>query len=293
MAEPKQISVEDLRAQAPVDPRQQLFQPQVPVDPRQQLFQPQVQEAMLQHEEAVQEPSVPTREESAIQGVREPLLVKIPQIAQPPKPTAKPKAKPKPTQGELLTDQIQTNYTRLVNYLKQAEGTPKQQAQSGSFKGGRFRIYDDVGSPAIGYGHRTSPEETKRYKSGITEEEATRLLMQDIKKAEILATRHFGRKGWAMMDPHRKEMAIDFMYNLGPGSFAKFKSFSRSLRQGDVKGIRARYKRHYSPEPGASKIPLKPRNDLFYKTFILPLETGEIEIGQPRVSKQPIRQALR
>lgn len=256
-----------------------------PIDPKfaliQQLGQPQEEEVA---------PSVPTREEASIDEERPPLLANIPPLF-PPRKKATPKVKPKPTQGELIADNVTSTYSsRFINYIKQAEGNPKQQAASGSFQGGRFRIYDDVGAPAIGYGHRLLPGEEKKFRNGITEEQATDILMKDIKKAEILAEKHFGRKGWAAMDPHRREMAIDFVYNLGPGNFAKFRSFSRSLRMGDIKGIRARYKRHYSPTPGAPKIPLKPRNDLFYKTFIMPLETGEIEIGQRR---EPIKTANR
>lgn len=264
-----------------------------PIDPKQLLFQKELQEREPKQE-------IPTPEENAVPEDREPLLNKIPKIAEPAK--KKIEEKPKPTQGELITKEVTGSYTRLINYLKQAEGTPRQQAQTGSFKGGRFRVYNDVGRQAIGYGHRLLPGEDKLFKGGITEEEATRILMQDIKKAELLAERHFGKKGWAAMDHHRREMAIDFMYNLGAGrkaskdkpatGFAAFITFSRALRQGDVKGIRAKYKRHYSPEPGQPKIPLKPRNDLFYKTFIMPLETGEIEIGQQR-AKEPIRPSLR
>jgi len=250
--------------------------PAAPIDPRLQLLQPEVQQAMLQQQENAGEPTdVPPPEHTAIDAEpREPLIASVPKVPVPGKEKAKPQAKP--TQGELITKQVQSNYNRLVNYLKKAEGTAQAQAQMGFFKGGRFRIYDDVGEPAIGYGHRLLPGEERAYKNGITEEEATRILMTDIKKAEVLSEKHFGKKGWAALDPHRKEMALDFMYNLGPGSFAKFKSFSRSLRMGDLKGIRAKYKRHYSPEPGAPKVPLKPRNDLFYKTFIMPLETQEV-----------------
>lgn len=255
-----------------------------PVDPKYSLFEdPQAQRQLQRQREIKEEAGVLQSEENVVTE-KQPLDTKIPKMAPPPKPKKVAGPKPAPTQEELLQDEVTSTYSsRFINYIKQAEGNAKSQAAVGSFKGGRFRIYDDVGTPAIGYGHRLLPGEN--FKNGITEEEATTILMRDIKKAEILAEKHFGKKGWAAMDQHRREMAIDYVYNLGPASFAKFKSFSRALRMGDIKGIRAKYKRHYSPEPGAPKIPLKPRNDLFYKTFIVPLETQEIVIGQQRAER--------
>lgn len=290
----QQLGISDLRAEEAARAQQQLL--------RQKEMK---QDAGIMEEEADGTPIAPPEstpdEPQTLDPVRGPLLNTVPKVPEPRKSAPKPETKP--TQGELLQKNVTLGYPRLVNYLKQAEGNAASQAASGSFKGGRFRIYDDVGSPAIGYGHRVTPEESRAYKNGITEEEASRILMQDIKKAEILTERHFGRKGWAAMDQHRREMAIDFMFNLGPGrkagqgqsasGMSAFITFSRALRLGDVETIRAKYKRNYSPTPGAPKIPLKPRNDLFYKTYVLPLETGAVEIGQPRKPKEPIRQALR
>lgn len=248
----------------------------------------------FERQQEIKEESKLLQSEENVVETKEPLTAKIPKLTAPPTPKkTEPAVKPKPTQEELLADEIQSVYTpRLINYLKQVEGTSKQQAQSGSFKGGRFRTFDDVGSPAIGYGHRLLPGEEKEMSKGITEERATQLLMQDIKKAEIDAQKHFGKKGWEAMDQHRREMAIDFVYNLGLGregdegqkatGMKAFKSFSRALRQGDIKTIRARYKRYFRSEEGAPMQLLKQRNDPFYKTFIMPLETGEIEIGQKR-----------
>lgn len=219
----------------------------------------------------------------------------LPVLQAPPKPAPKPKPE-KPTQAELIRDEVQEDYSKLVNYLKKVEGNPASQAKMGSFRAGRFHIYDDVGAPAIGYGHRLLPDEIKSGwgKKGITEEEATVVLMRDIKKAEQDAIKHFGRKGWAAMDNHRRMMAIDFAYNLGYGGLAQFKTFSRALRMGDVRGISQRYKRHYTPvghPEGTPKPELKARNDPFYKTFIAPLITGEVGIGQERA--ESARQANR
>jgi len=227
---------------------------------------------LLKNEENIREPA--------------PLESKVPKFTTPPKPK-KTTVKPAPTQEELLEDEVVTTYTpRFLNYIKHVEGNAKQQAQMGSYKGGRFRIFDDVGAPAIGYGHRLIGDEEKRFANGITEEQATQLLMQDIKKAELDAEKHFGRKGWAAMDQHRREMAIDFIYNLGLGRDATreskatgmkaFKTFSRALRMGDIKGIRATYKRRFRAQPDQPPQLLKQRNDPFYKTFIMPLETQEL-----------------
>lgn len=240
---------------------------------------PQPEEPQLEQQPQTPEPNM-------VQENRGGLLANVPKLEAPPK--AAPKVQEEPTQGELLRDEVTEDYSRLINYLKKAEGNAKSQAAVGSYKGGRFRIYDDVGAPAIGYGHRLTEDEKARkaYKGGITEDQAHEILMQDIKKAEIGARKHFGDKGWEAMDQHRKEMAIDYVYNLGVGGFSKFKELSKYIRMGNISGIRAKYKRHYSPTPGAVKVPLKARNDLFYKTFILPIETGEIEIKNYPTPKQ-------
>jgi len=234
-----------------------------------------------------------------------PLESKVPKLTAPPKPKPKPAGSkpPPPTQEELLADQItQTYSSRFLNYLKHVEGNAKAQAQTGSYKACRFRIFQDPGhsvAPAIGYGHRLLPGEAEQFKNGITEEQATELLMRDVKKAELDAQKHFGAKGWAAMDQHRREMAIDFVYNLGLGregsreqratGIKQMKSFSRALRMGDIKAIRATYKRYYRPQEGADPRPLKQRNDPFYQTFVMPLETGEIAIGQRRESSRQAR----
>jgi len=53
-----------------------------------------------------------------------------------------------------------------------------------AFEGCRLRAYDDGAKyPTIGWGHRIWPEETERFKNGLTQEEADALFLVDKKKS--------------------------------------------------------------------------------------------------------------
>lgn len=157
----------------------------------------------------------------------------------------------------------------LVNYLKKVEGNIDAQERLGHYRAGKFYPYKDpaVGT-VIGYGHQLLSTEKKKYKDGITEAEATDLLLQDIAKASEHAKDHFGEKGWNEMDPHRQAMAIDFAFNLGRRGLKRFPKFSRALRNANWTTISTEYKRYYETPQGMK--PMEHRNDTFYDTFIAP-----------------------
>jgi len=70
----------------------------------------------------------------------------------------------------------------LKNRLKEYEGTKEYQAKLGYFKNGRFWPYkDSLGFSTIGYGHLIIKGED--FSTGLTEEEADKLLSHDLAKA--------------------------------------------------------------------------------------------------------------
>ena len=89
-----------------------------------------------------------------------------------------------------------------LNLIKQSEG----------FRG---QVYNDVaGIPTIGYGHRILPAED--FSDGISEEEATALLLHDVDWAEHAVERLVT----VALSQGQYDALVDFTYNLGAQQLA-------------------------------------------------------------------------
>lgn len=166
-------------------------------------------------------------------------------------------------------------FDTLIDYVKRVEGDIEMQTHLGHYRGGKFFPFKDPArGTVIGYGHQLTAAEKKKYKEGITEDEATRLLAQDLSKSAEIAKDHFGEKGWNEMDPHRQAMAIDFAFNLGRRGLKRFPKFSRALRNANWTTISTEYKRYYETPQGMK--PMEHRNDTFYDTFIAPVVGNDL-----------------
>lgn len=77
------------------------------------------------------------------------------------------------------------------------------------------KIYDDQGHPAIGYGQRLTPSEVEKYKSGITEEEASNLLINFLHTVENTLNSVIKVK----LEQHQFDAVVSFAYNVGIGAF--------------------------------------------------------------------------
>jgi lysozyme len=92
--------------------------------------------------------------------------------------------------------------TAGMELLKQAEGF-------------RNRVYKDVaGIPTIGYGHRLLHLES--FPDGIDEEQASELLMADVRDAEQAVERMVK----VPLAQGQFDALVDFLFNLGAGRFA-------------------------------------------------------------------------
>ncbi len=88
----------------------------------------------------------------------------------------------------------------IVNFVKQYEGFSPT-------------VYlDAVGYPTIGYGHKIVPPEQFTY---LNEEQATQLLIQDIRKRQLLMLPMIKVE----IDQLMQDALLDFCYNLGVWSF--------------------------------------------------------------------------
>jgi lysozyme len=82
-------------------------------------------------------------------------------------------------------------------------------------EGFRANTYLDVaGFPTIGYGHRLLHPES--YPNGVTEEEATALLLQDVQGAEQAVSRLVK----VALTQGQFDALVDFTFNLGSGRLA-------------------------------------------------------------------------
>jgi lysozyme len=89
-----------------------------------------------------------------------------------------------------------------LEFIKRAEGfVPK--------------IYNDQGHPAIGYGYRLTPQEAIKYKDGITEEEAEKLLLNKIKEKIRIIEKLIKVE----LSQNQQDAIISLVYNIGIGNF--------------------------------------------------------------------------
>lgn len=84
------------------------------------------------------------------------------------------------------------------------------------FEGFRGQPYTDVaGNPTIGYGHKILPGES--FTNGVTEAQATSLLLEDVSGAVAAV----GRLVTVPLTQGQFDALVDFTYNEGAGSLRK------------------------------------------------------------------------
>ena len=116
----------------------------------------------------------------------------------------------RPRKGEAML--LQSTRARLATQLQRHEG----KVLNG--RGNHVPYRDSEGFLTIGYGHNldASPVTGLRPHIGLTEEEATALLMSDIRKAEAAL---FKAVPWAAnLTPPRQAVLVNMAFNLGIGS---------------------------------------------------------------------------
>ena len=102
----------------------------------------------------------------------------------------------------------------LIRLIQRHEG-------SGPMKGDRYLPYtDSVGKLTIGWGRNIAD-------NGISRDEATSLLMNDIADARALLQK--GYRWFYLLDDCRQDAVLDMVFNLGIGKFAEFKKFHAAM----------------------------------------------------------------
>jgi len=144
----------------------------------------------------------------------------------------------------------------FVEYIKSAENAGKT-----GFKNNRWYPHASYegGTDTIAYGHKLG--RTERYSQGISNSDAENLLKRDLMNAENIVKQKIGKE-YENLDMKRKQMFIDFAYNLGPKFTTEFPKFTRAALANDIDGMIKEYER------SAQGKKLTRRNEMFFDLFL-------------------------
>lgn len=153
----------------------------------------------------------------------------------------------------------------FIDYMKEMENSVKA-----GYVDGRWYPHDSVegGAQTIAYGHKI--QEGEDFSRGLTESEATALLIRDIQIAESRAARLIKEKHsveWSTLPEWKREIFIDFQFN---GVLDSFPKFRRAVLCDDLAGMTAEYKR-YARTADGKRIELKARNSGLRERYLVPL----------------------
>jgi len=150
---------------------------------------------------------------------------------------------------------------RFINYVKSVENNKSD--PRGGWNNTDQKWYPhgshEGGTDTIGHGHKLKRGEA--FPDGLTDEQAHDLLIQDLKIHENLVKRDIGVDVYNSLDTNRKQMLIDFAFNLGNIWKKEFPKFTKAVIDNNIPVMRAEYHRY-------SKGKLLGRNDVFYNTFL-------------------------
>ncbi|AZU98158.1 tail lysozyme [Salmonella phage SE_PL] len=137
----------------------------------------------------------------------------------------------------------------IINHIKQAEGSKESQATlkrkllggvtGPSYKNSKFYPYKDMkGNYTIGYGHYLGKKDSDaiKYKHGITEREAQRMLVKDMKRTYDDFTLLLQRKNAVNLSKEQQRLLYEMAFTLGVDKLSTFEKMWTSVKHGnDVK----------------------------------------------------------
>lgn len=136
----------------------------------------------------------------------------------------------------------------VVNHIKEAEGSKEAQSNNKrrllggkvgpSFSKNRFYPYKDTkGNYTIGYGHYIGKKESeaRKYRFGLTEREAHKLLIQDMKKTREDFILLLKRKNAVNLSIEQQRILYEMAFNLGIDKLSTFNKLWKSVERGNDK----------------------------------------------------------
>lgn len=153
------------------------------------------------------------------------------------------------------------NNHHFIQEVKDAENLIKT-----GWRNNKFYPYTspEGGTNTIGYGHKLTQSEVKsgKFRSGLTESEATALLLKDLRVAEDRLRRHLKEKfnvNYDRLYLNQKQILLDFAFNIGNVA-AKFPKFTRHVLEKNKAGMLKEYQRKYRDKKGVWR-PIQDRNE--------------------------------
>ncbi|AFC21684.1 baseplate hub subunit and tail lysozyme [Cronobacter phage vB_CsaM_GAP32] len=127
--------------------------------------------------------------------------------------------------------------SKLIEEVKEFEGTIEYQTAVGYYRNGRFWIYkDSLGYPTIGYGHLITARDN--FGGGIDEAQADALLQKDLIRTVRDAQSIYAQ--YNMKTPYICQIVLTEMcFQMGKGSVLKFKNTLAAMARGDYKAAAA------------------------------------------------------
>jgi hypothetical protein len=153
------------------------------------------------------------------------------------------------------------------------------------FRNGKWyphKSVEDGGTQTVAYGHLLTKDDvaSKRFDRGISEDEATAMLKEDIANSEAVARtsfdKRFGSGSFDALPPNMQTVVVDYTYNGVGSKFPKMfshineyaKATDPALKQNHLDGAMAEHKRHYTA--GGKKKELTARNEFTSDLMTLP-----------------------
>ena len=155
---------------------------------------------------------------------------------------------------------------KFLNYMKKVENQKlmlgnKNMMQHKSAEGG---------TDTVAYGHKLTKEEIESGKiyeydiDKLTVPQANDILKRDLKAAHDKLIEIYGDE-YLKLDNRKKQMLIDFQFNMGSGGVKKFEKFREGLFSGNEEKMKAEYERGYTKDGEFFK--LEGRNKDFFNFF--------------------------
>lgn len=179
--------------------------------------------------------------------------------------------------------------------------------ENGAFLAGNapaLHASPEGGNPTVGFGHKLTNAEVNSGKvygfdiNTMTIEQAKEVMLKDLAKHEKSLKDELGEDDFNSLDQTRKEMLLDFQYNLGSAK-KKFPTFTQAVIDNDTETMNAEYKRYYTNASGNVRE-LRARNNAFAVTFLptaegvrafedipVPTEPGKLDFSLPPVRLEP------
>ena len=174
---------------------------------------------------------------------------------------------PPPIEEEQILPEEKPIYAEgtFVDYIKQVENP--------NLKYGMIHKSAEGGNDTIAFGHKLTDEEIKNNKvygynlNELTEENAKHILLLDLQNADEQLQADYGEK-YNKLDKKRKQMLIDFQYNMGSERVKQFKNFKEGLFSNDINKMKEEYERGFTNKEGEFKK-LTNRNKEFFNYFFV------------------------